>query len=341
MEREYKIKKEDLGFVFAQGLFIIYSVIRFYDRAFVPMRNMPLEALKEQRYACLGTFLYFLILLLFSLVSLVYCGEEKKKQVGFLLTVLSVTMIPAFLPENYFGVIDVYSAALGFLSLILLHSKYNDRLVGIFIFLMIRWDITAAISWGLWLLAYTFYLTYRDKESISEEPSGGKKTALLFTVVLYIVACVIPRKSYSTWNRIFEPRYELTLTKGIIAILLLLPMAVLFFRLLYNLAMEMKRFLPRFSYYCLFFAALPAFVVWFLNGDYYRAIFYLTSEAVISMLVLMQGERLRGMELSASHKSIWDSSRWIRVFLLLYLAFVMFFLVYGQPLLLEEQLLEY
>ena len=49
MEREYKIKKEDLGFVFAQGLFIIYSVIRFYDRAFVPMRNMPLEALKEQR----------------------------------------------------------------------------------------------------------------------------------------------------------------------------------------------------------------------------------------------------------------------------------------------------
>ena len=341
MENRVTIKKEDLGFILAQAAFMVFAVIRFYDRAFIPMRNMPLEALKDQGTAIRGCMIYFFVILCFSFVSLAYAREEKKKQVGFLLTVLSVVMIPVFLPENYFGVIDMYSSILGLLSLILLHSKYADRFAGILIFLMVRWDITSAFTWGIWLLAYLFYLTYRDRESVSEEPSGGKKTALAFAVALFIVGCIIPRKEPSSWNSLFEPRYELTLQQGVITFIFLIPFAVLYIRLLINLASEMRRFWPRFSYYCMFFAAFLGFAVWFLNGDHYRAVYYLVAESVLGMLVLVQGERLRGTELDASHKSVWDASRWVRVFLLLYLVFVMFFFMYGRPLLLEEQLLKY
>ena len=341
MSGQMTVKKEDIGFVFAQACFVVFSIIRFYDRSFIPMRNMPYEPLKDQGTAVMGTAIYFFMILAFSLVSLIYVGEEKKKQVGFLLTVLSVVMIPVFLPENYFGVIDLYSSILGFLALILLHFRYVDRFAGILIFLMLRWDITSAFTWGIWLLAFIFYLTYRDRESVSEEPSGGKKTALVFAIALYVVGCIIPRKPYSSWNALFEPRFELSMKQGIITLIFLIPFAVLYIRLLKNLAAEMRRFFPKLSYYCLFFAALLGFAVWFLHGDHYRAIYYLVAESVLGMLVLVQGERLRGVELDASHKSIWDSSRWVRVFLLLYLVFVMCFFMYGSPLLLEEQLLKY
>ncbi|MCR5097690.1 MAG: hypothetical protein K6B14_01940 [Lachnospiraceae bacterium] len=341
MAESIRIKKEDLGFFAAQAAFMIFAVIRFYDRSFVPMRNMHFDRLLDKKTACMGCAVYFFVILLFSLVSLAHAREEKKKQVAFLLTAMSVVFVPAFLPENYLGVIDMYSAILGFLALMLLHCKYADRFAGILIFLMIRWDITSAFTWGIWLLAYTFYLTYRDRESVSEEPSGGKKIALAFATAMFVAGCAIPRGGNTSWDRAFEPRYELTSTQGIITLIFLIPFAVLYLRLLYHLASEMRRFMPRLSYYCLFFAALLGFTVWYLKGDLYRAILYLAGESILGMLVLVQGERLRGYELPASHKSIWDSSRWVRVFLLLYLVFVMFFFVYGRPLLLEEQLLKY
>lgn len=341
MDSSVRIKKEDVGFIIAQAAFMIYAVIRFYDRAFVPMRDMPMDSLIDKNTACIGCAIYFFVILLFSLVSLIYTREEKKKQVAFLLTAMSVVFVPVFLPKNYLGVTDMYSCIIGFLSMILLHSKYADRFVGILMFLMIRWDITAAFTWGIWLLAYVFYLTYRDRESVREEPSGGKITALCFALVLYIVGCIIPRRGDTKWEEAFEPRYELTQVQGIITLVLLLPFAILFLRLLINLAREMRRFMPRLSYYCLFFSALPGFAVWFLKGDYYRSILYLAGASILGMLVLLQGERLRGMELTAAKKSIWDSSRWVRVFLLMYLVFVLFFFVYGRPLLLEEQLLKY
>mgnify|MGYP002856712077 CR=1 FL=1 len=341
MENEGKIKKEDLGFILAQVAFMVFAVIRFYDRAYVVMRNMPLPALKNQHMAAAGTAMYFISILLFSLVSLAYSREEKKKQVAYLLTAASIVMIPAFLPENYFGVIDVYSSVLGFFCLILLHSKYLDKLVGVLIFLMIRWDMTAAVTWGIWLLAFVFYLTYRDRESVREEPSGGKKYALLFTVVLYIIGCVIPHSDSTSYDRFFEPRFEINLTSAVITLIFLLPFAVLYIRLLILLAQSLHRKVAKLSYYCMFFAAFPSFIMWFLKGDYYRGIYYLVAESVLGMLMLVEGERLRGEENPASHKSVWDSSKSMRLFLLLYLAFVMFFFMYGKPLLLEEQLLEY
>ena len=335
------VKKEDIAFLVAQIAFMIYAVIRFYDRAFIPMRNVPFPGLKDQRVAILGTVLYFAFMLLFSLVSLVYVDQEKKKQVAYLLTAVSVVMIPAFLPENYFGVIDVYSGILGLLCLILLHSKYMDKLAGVVIFLMVRWDITAAITWGIWLLAFIFYLTYRDRESILDEPSGGKKNALLFAVVLYVVGCAMPRTDRTSYGRFFEPRYELSLPQAIITLIFIIPFAILFVRLLILLAGHVRRFVARMSYYCMFIAAIPSFVVWLLQGDYYRGIYYLMAESVLGMLILVEGEKLRGEENPASHASVWDSSKSVRVFLLLYLTFTVFFFMYGKPLLLEEQLLEY
>ena len=341
MGTEGAIKKEDIGFILAQIGFMIFSVIRFYDRAYVVMRNMPFPGLRDKHVAAVSTEIYFLMILLYSFLSLVHSREEKKKQTAYLLTAMSIVMVPAFLPENYFGVIDLYSSMLGFYCLMLLYSRYLDKLVGVLIFLMTRWDITSAFTWGIWLVAFVFYLTYRDRESVREEPSGGKKNALLFTVALYVVGCVLPRKAQTSYGRLFEPRYELTLLQAVVTLAFLLPFAVMFVRLLILLAGQMRRFVARLSYYGLFFAALPGFVVWFLQRDYYRAIYYLVAEAVLSMLILVEGERLRGEENPAAHKSVWDSSRSMRVFLLLYLAFVVFFFLYGRPLLLEEQLLEY
>ena len=341
MDSVGRIKKEDIGFILAQMAFIIFSVIRFYDHGFVVMRNMPFLSLKNIHAAIFGCAVYYFVIILFSLVSLAYSREEKKKQTAYLLTAMSIVMIPVFLPENYLGVVDMYSSILGFLCLILLHSKYLDRLVGVVIFLMVRWDITAAFTWGLWLLAFVFYLSYRDRESVIEEPSGGKKNALLFAAVLYVIGCAMPRFNGTSYGRLFEPRFELSVSQAVIVLLLLLPFAVLFIRLIVSLARETSRPAARISYYTMFLAAFPAIIVWFLQGDYYRGLYYMTAEPVLAMLMLVEGERIRGVENPAAHVSVWDSSRSVRVFLLLYLAFTVFFLMYGRPLLLEEVLLKY
>ncbi len=341
MAASVRIKKEDIAFLIAQAAFMIFAVIRIYDRSFIPMDHMPVDALYDKRTACIGCAVYFFAILIFSLVTLVSTCDEKKGQVAFLLTAMSVVMVPVYLPENYLGVIDMYSAIMGFLALSVLQSKKALNYVGVIIFLIIRWDIVSAATWGVWLMAFVFYLTLRQKESDDNETYGKKRIALVATAVLFLGALVIPVRGQNRWDGIdFEPRYELTLQQGIITLLFLLPFVFLFIRLLWRLASTRREFSLRLSYYCLFFAALPGFAVWFLEGDYYRSIYYAAAEVILSMLVLVRGESMSGSE-HFSKDSIWDNSRWARVFLLLYLIFVMINFMYGRPLLLEEQLLKY
>ncbi len=341
MAASIRIKKEDVAFLIAQAAFMIFAVIRFYDRSFIPMDHMPLDALYDRHTACIGCAIYFFVILLFSLVTLVSTDEEKKSLVAFLLTAMSVVMVPVYLPENYLGVIDMYSAIMGFLALTVLQSKKAIRYVGIIIFLIIRWDIISAATWGVWLVAFVFYLTFRTNEGDDNKSLGEKRIALIATVVLFLAALAIPVKGQNRWDgSALEPRYELTLQQGILTVLFLMPLVFLFIRQLWRLASARREFLSRFSYYCLFFSALPGFAVWFLAGDHYRSIYYAAAEMILSMLVLVRGESLSGSE-HLSNGSTWDTSRWGRVFLLLYLIFVMINFMYGRPLLLEEQLLKY
>ncbi len=341
MENKGIIKKEDLAFLFAQAAFMVFSVIRFYDRAFVAMEIVPLPALRSQQTAIVGTGLYFVVILLFSFVSLSLSAPEKKKQTAYLLTAMSVVMVPAFLPENYFGVIDMYSAMLGFLCLILLHSKTGYRLSGVMLFIITRWDLSAAVTWGVWILAYMFYLTYRTMDDEDELSRKKKYNNLVLSVFLFIAGCGFPGAGRIGWHDAFEPRYEFTGKQALMVAIFLIPFGIMFIRLLILLAANMKDFIARLGHYCLFFAALPGFAVWFLRGDYYRAIYYLMAEASLAMLILLQGERISTGENPGARESVWDNNRWLRIFLLLYLACTVFFFMYGRPLLLEEQLLDY
>ncbi len=341
MEKKGTIKKEDIAFLFALAAFMVFSVIRFYDRAFIAMGITPLPALRSQNTAIMGTGLYFVAILLYSLVALSQCAPEKKKQTAYLLTVMSIIMVPAFLPENYFGVIDIYSAMLGFLCVILLYSENGYRFAAVGLFIVTRWDLTAAVTWGVWILAFIFYLTNRDMDGDDVISQKKKKNNLALSAFLFIAGVGFPGAGRILWHDAFEPRYELTGKQALMLAVFLIPFALMFIRLIIILASNMRDFIARLGYYCLIFAALPGFAVWFLRGDFYRAIFYLMTEAALSMLILLQGERVSTFENPGARESVWDNNRWLRIFLLLYLACTVFFFMYGKPLLLEEQLLDY
>lgn len=266
------LQKTDKSFLLVLLPFLLLMYSRYFDHT-LDFHSAPLGIMQNYHFTALIMVIYLLLILGFVVLSMQRIQSSVHRDVYYLSTFLLIFLWSFFLCDGYFGATDVYAWIAVLVCAMLLLCHKAEVLVPFATLAAFLFSPMSICSIGMIFLVM---LIYRYAQS-------GKKRYIglaIWTILSAAVGLAVAVKlRYFTTDAV--PR--LTLHKGILAVILLIPYIItavhLFGKLVGGSSRQMKA-----AYICYAISGIPAVIVWGVLGDYARMIFYGFSICLILLM---------------------------------------------------------
>ena len=268
-----KIKKDDITFLLALGVFVIVGIFRYYDENML-YHIAPWPILQSVGFNKFAMMVLVGSMFLFYLISIIKVNKENKKMIYYLSAFLSVFLVPLFSTVEYFGTMDMYAWMILFWIVI---SFTFDKLAWISVplsFLMLFISPMSVFNCGVLVLVLSLF---------------KKNSLLICNIIAEIVAVVF---SISMYGLNTDAQHVLSIAKFFAMSIMHVPyliIAFIFFGGIIKKATGNKKIV----WTCFVLGALPSILVNFYIGDYARTILYTFMYFILGvMYFIVRGDSL-------------------------------------------------
>lgn len=243
--------------------FAAVCILRFFDRK-LEFHSTPLGIMQNYRFAQVitaGYFVAFIILAFFILKKVE--ADGRSKLVAYLVMFAGVFMFPMFLYTDYFGATDIYAWIICFCCMFLIIIDRCVWLIPVGMFIM-----TAICPMSVIFIALLLFmiLVNRCLDTSKKLYLFCAISGLLLSIIGLIVN--ISKGIFTT-----DVQGSLTLTRFIIALILVIPYIILGILFLRKLCVQEVK-VNKICHILTMTLGVVAPVMYVILGDYGRAFFY-------------------------------------------------------------------
>lgn len=256
-----KLTKEDFIFLAVLLLFSFIAASRFFDHTLL-FHSAPMGLLQQYEFSQLVYTGYLFVLFLFFALILKKNSFEKRKDIYYLITFLTIFMVPMYLYTDYFGTMDVYAWILAMFSMMLLDMEKAEWLIVILAFVS---TLICPMSLFYTICMLTAMLLYKTQKK-------EKKQYLYLAVGTGIggVAGVLVTMTMGYFTT--DAQQSLSWHKFVLVIMLLSPYMFILFRFWDGIIQRAEEKM-KVAYIVLFLGGLPSVFATLYIQDFHRAIF--------------------------------------------------------------------
>ena len=262
-----KIKKDDITFLLALGVFVVVGIFRYYDENML-YHVAPWPILQSVGFNKLAMMVLVGSMFLFYLISIIKVKNEDKKMIYYLSAFLSVFLVPLFSTVEYLGTMDMYAWMILFWIVL---SFSFDKMVWLSIplaFIMMFISPMSVFNCGVLVLVLSLF---------------KKNSLFICNIIAEVVAVIL---SISMYGLNTDAQYVLSITKFFAMSIMHIPyliIAFVFFSGLIKKASGKKKIV----WTCFVLGALPSILVNFYIGDYTRTILYTFMYFIVGVMFFM------------------------------------------------------
>lgn len=271
------VEKRDVQFILALAVFTFLIACRCLGEL-ANVNPIPFGTLIDSTKKSCATIMYLGSFFLFYFVAILKTEKEKKKDMYYLITFLSIFVLPMFLAVSYFGNKEILAWILVIFSVIfILFEKAEWISIPAVALMTILCPISVfcCVCCIIALLLYQYF-------------AKNKIKYFLYAVANFILAALLFLFQYYTAKEFdTEARFDLTLTKFIVTAVLMSPyllIAFSFFRGWLNRVSGTKK---KFGCIAIILGILPSIIVDIYIEDYSKAFFHVFVYFILVVMSLL------------------------------------------------------